>query len=285
MAKRYQHLKKLLNSVPDGFLVDSKWFLANGIAHETFRDYVTNGWLERIYRGVFRRPAPGCPPTMISSWRTCMLSMQHIMGYDVRVGGLTALIEHGHMHYVPLGGDFTARVYGDDMPRWLTHIKLNTRIHLHSTSLFADKDLGLTDLEPHRWPILSWGWKLRMSTPERAVMEEMDDLDDHASFDHLDKVFQSLDYMCPKLLSALLHSCTKIKVRRLFFVFADRHRFPWREHLDHRDYDLGKGDRALVKDGRMHPKYRIMVPVVMTWPESVDEWILGDDHDSEIPFL
>ena len=52
----------------------------------------------------------------------------------------------------------------------------------------------------------------------------------------------------------------EIKVKRLFFVFADRHQHAWRKHLDPQAYDLGSGPRALVEDGRIHPVYRIYVP-------------------------
>ena len=54
-----KNLKKVLDTVPSGYLVDANWFTSHGIAYETFRDYVKRGWLERVHRGVFRRPAPG----------------------------------------------------------------------------------------------------------------------------------------------------------------------------------------------------------------------------------
>ncbi len=72
--------------------------------------------------------------------------------------------------------------------------------------------------------------------------------------------FESLTTLRPRTLSALLKSCKKIKVKRLFFVFADRHDHAWRKRLDPEDFDLGSGDRALVKGGKIHPRYRIMVP-------------------------
>ncbi|MDI6837178.1 MAG: type IV toxin-antitoxin system AbiEi family antitoxin domain-containing protein, partial [Rhizobiaceae bacterium] len=34
----------------------------------------------------------------------------------------------------------------------------------------------------------------------------------------------------------------------------------WRERLNPDDFELGAGDRALVKGGKIHPRYRIMVP-------------------------
>lgn len=77
-----------------------------------------------------------------------------------------------------------------------------------------------------------------MSSPERAILEAIDELPDHESFHNLDMVFESLTTLRPKMLSALLYSCRKIKVRRLFFVFADRHDHPWRKRLDPEKFDL-----------------------------------------------
>lgn len=51
-----------------------------------------------------------------------------------------------------------------------------------------------------------------------------------------------------------------MKVKRLFFVFADRHAHAWRKHLNPDDFDLGAGPRALVKGGKFHPLYNISVP-------------------------
>ena len=62
----------------------------------------------------------------------------------------------------------------------------------------------------------------------------------------------------------LSKSCKKIKVTRLFFVFADRHDHAWRKRLDPEEFNLGTGDRALVKGGKIHPRYRIMVPEEFT---------------------
>src|SRR3546814_20240796 len=59
---------------------------------------------------------------------------------------------------------------------------------------------------------------------------------------------------------SLLRSCRSIKVRRLFFVFADRHEHAWLKHLDKDAIDFGSGPRAPVKGGKLHPTYRIYVP-------------------------
>lgn len=255
-----EKLKKLLVSVPAGFLVNSAWLERHGIGRRTVYSYVKRGWLERVTRGVLRRPAPNASSSNALSWKICLLSMQRIMNYDLHVGGTTALSMQGHDHYLRLGSNAPVWVYGDAIPNWLMKLPLDALIATRSVSLFADPLLGLTKSDVDATNALPWDWKLTMSAPERAVIEAMDELPDHESFHNIDMMFESLTTLRPKTLSELLHSCKKIKVKRLFFVFADRHDHPWRKRLDPEEYSLGSGDRALVKGGKIHPRYRIMVP-------------------------
>lgn len=259
-TQRSEKLKKVIDAVPAGYLVDASWLISQGIAYETFRDYVKRGWLERVSRGVFRRPVPEAAKLNAIDWKTTLLSVQHIMRYDVHVGGTTALAQQGYDHYLRLGSNAPVWVYGDAMPTWLSKLSLNAPILTRNTSLFDDPQLGLTGDDMEAANNLPWDWPLKMSAPERAIMEAMDELPDHESFHNLDMIFESLTTLRPKTLVALLHSCKKIKVKRLFFVYADRHNHPWRKRLDPKEFNLGNGDRALVAGGKIHPRYRIMVP-------------------------
>ena len=269
-TERSQKLKMVLEAVPAGHLVDAGWLTSHGIAYETFRDYVKRGWLERLTRGVFRRPAPHAASLNTVDWKTCLLSMQHIMRYDIHVGGTTALTQQGYDHYLRLGSNAPVWVYGDAIPNWLHRLSLNAQVETRSTSLFADPSLGLITDDLDAVNTLPWDWKLKMSSPERAVMEAMDELPGQEGFHNLDMVFESLTTLRPRTLAALLHSCKKIKVKRLFFVFADRHDHPWRKHLDPDEFNLGSGDRALIKGGKIHPRYRIMVPEEFVITEAND---------------
>ncbi|MEO3413727.1 type IV toxin-antitoxin system AbiEi family antitoxin domain-containing protein [Roseovarius sp. CAU 1744] len=269
-GQEHEKIKNLLEAVPAGFLIDSPWLERHGIGRRSSYAYVQRGWLERLNRGVFRRPAPNTSATSTVDWKTCLLSMQRLMHYDVHVGGTTALAQQGYDHYLRLGSNAPVWVYGADVPNWLSKLPLNARLQTHNTALFSDPSLGLTKDDADAEGALPWDWKLRMSVPERAVMEVMDELPDHESFHNLDMVFESLTTLRPKVLSALLHSCKKIKVKRLFFVFADRHDHPWRKHLDPQEFSLGSGDRALVKGGKIHPRYRIMVPEEFVKVETSD---------------
>ncbi len=262
-GQEHEKLKSLLEAVPTGFLVDSAWLEHHGIGRRSSYAYVQRGWLERLGRGVFRRPAPGSATTKTLDWKTCLLSLQHIMHYPVHVGGATALGLQGYAHYLSLGDKSTVWLYGSKIPNWLEKLPLNAELRTRSVSLFSDPELGVNDARKNlneTASSLPWDWKLVMSSPERAIFEALDELPDQESFHNLDMVFESLTTLRPRTLSALLRSCKKIKVKRLFFVFADRHDHAWRKRLDPEEFDLGSGDRTLVKGGKIHPRYRIMVP-------------------------
>lgn len=259
-GQEHEKIKSLLEKVPAGFLVDSSWFEANSIGRRSVYSYVKRGWLERLERGVFRRPAPNDSRRNTLDWRTCLLSVQHIMGYEVHVGGMSALSLQGHSHYLSLGEKNTVWLYGHDIPRWLDRLRMNANLTTRSLSLFDDPALGLVRDDKATSESLPWDWQLRMSGPERAVLEALDELPDHESFHNIDMVFEGLVNLRPRMLSKLLKSCRRIKVTRLFFVFADRHGHAWRKRLDPEEFELGSGDRALITGGKIHPRYRIMVP-------------------------
>jgi len=261
---RRQKIQHLLESVPPGYLVDSVWLKAQGIGRRSAHAYAQGGWLEHLAHGLYRRPVPTGSDSDRLDWQTCVLSMQHIMAYQLHVGGMTSLRLQGFGHFVATGGPEAVLLYGEKMPGWLSRIPVDAAIETRKTSLFSDSQLGL--VEDAFSPRPAWGWRLRISGPERAILEALDELPEQESFEHLDQVFESLGTLRPKLLAQLLHDCTKIKVRRLFFVFADRHGHAWRRQLSSDAFDLGRGDRVFVKGGRIHPRYRIMVPEAFAKP-------------------
>ena len=258
---RIPRLKPLLDTVPPGFVVDTPWLKARGIDPKSIHDYVVRGWLERIVRGVYRRPAPqGARGAGGESWAILLLSLQRLMNYAVHLGGESALDLAGHAHYLKLGGRPRIRFYGD-VPSWLKRLPMPTEIVVRRRTLFGDDPTGIEEFEFGAGALPDvWRWSIRASSPERAILETLDELPRHASFENLDKVFEGLVSLRPKQLTALLGACRSVKVRRLFFVFADRHRHGWRKHLDTSAINFGSGPRALVEGGRLHPIYRISVP-------------------------
>ena len=282
--QRTPRLKPFLERVPPGFLVDAAWLKRFGIDPKSIHDYAERGWLERVVRGVYRRPLPhsdqaGRPLVRAETdWQLPLLSIQWIMGHDVHLGGLSALGFHGLAHYLPLGGGERVYLYGE-VPSWLARLPGKTQFVVRSRVLFGDDLAGVENAE-HRFesapgaghgPTVSpWRWPLKVSSPERAILEALDALPGHATFDNLDMIFQGLTTLRPRRLMTLLRACRSIKVKRLFFVFADRHAHAWRKHLDKSAIDLGSGPRALAKGGKLHPVYRIYVPETLL-PADMDE--------------
>ena len=284
--QRMPRLKPFLKRIPPGFLVDAAWLKRFGIDPKSIHDYAERGWLERVVRGVYRRPLPhsdqaGRPLVRPETdWQLSLLSIQWIMEHDVHLGGLSALGFHGLAHYLPLGGGEPIYLYGE-VPSWLARLPGKTRFVVRSRVLFGDDLTGVENAE-HRFesapgaeaghgPTVSpWRWPLKVSSPERAILEALEALPAHATFDNLDMIFQGLANLRPRRLMALLRACRSIKVKRLFFVFADRHAHAWRKHLDKSAIDLGSGPRALAKGGKLHPVYRIYVPEALL-PADGDE--------------
>lgn len=182
------------------------------------------------------------------------------MNYAVHLGAESALDLAGYVHYLGLGRRLRVQFYGD-VPSWLGRLSMPTEIVVRRRTLFGDDPVGIEESAIGAAPAVDpWNWRVRGSSPERAILEALDDLPKHASFENLDKVFEGLGSLRPRELTLLLGACRSVKVHRLFFVFADRHQHGWRKHLDISGVDFGSGPRALVSGGKFHPTYRISVP-------------------------
>ena len=105
-----------------------------------------------------------------------------------------------------------------------------------------------------------WRWKMVHSTPERAVLEMIDELSSRETFHHVDVTMESLSNLSPNRLQELLELTDSVKVKRLFFFFADRHQHAWLTHINHEQIKLGSGKRMLVRGGKLDPMYQITVP-------------------------
>lgn len=254
--------KRLLAKAPPGFLVDSGWLAENGVSRKLAHHYAERGWLESVAYGVYRLPLPrGAAATPTADWVVPLLSAQWL-GYEVHIGGPTALTLHGYTHYLTIGEKAVAYLYSDDPPKWMKRLELSSELRLRSTKLFNDPEIGLEKTRPsdQGGGLTAWEQPVSLSTPERAILETLDELPRNEGFGTVDALFESLTNLRPRLLNLLLQDCQSVKVKRLFFVYADKHAHAWRKHLDPKAFDLGSGDRALTPGGRLHPQYRITVP-------------------------
>ncbi|WP_309486640.1 type IV toxin-antitoxin system AbiEi family antitoxin domain-containing protein [Sinorhizobium sp. 8-89] len=169
------------------------------------------------------------------------------------------------------------KLYGPDVPRWLLKLRMDARVVHRSDALFngdtfgvEDTEFDLSDGSDSELASSPWRWPIKMSSAERAILEAMDELPTSESFDTIDTLFEGLVNLRPKLLTALLEKCQSVKVKRLFFVYADKHSHAWRRYIDMSRIDMGRGDRALASGGRLHPLYRITIPANLM-PKEADD--------------
>ena len=172
------------------------------------------------------------------------------MGYESVVGGRTALELRGFAHDLQLGGREQVPLYADAHPTWLARLDTGTGYVLRGTRLFVEGTEGArfgVDVETSEGT-------LRCSSTERAILELIDELPRPETFHVVHTLFESLGSLGPGRMNKLLSRCRSVKVKRLFFVFADRHSHAWRKYLSADEVDLGSGDRALVDGGKLHPR-------------------------------
>jgi len=254
MTKRSEtKLNTLDRDLPEGLLVDAAWLGKRGFSTSLRSQYVAAGRLEQPARRVYRRPRGTI------SWRQVVISLQMMLGHALVVGGRTALELQGFAHY--LTSDVReVHLYGPKPPpTWLRTLPLAERFVYHSDGrLFRADAPARAAFAVQRWG--QWDWPINLSDPARAILELLDELPKHESFEQADKFMQGMSNLSPRRLQALLAECDNVKVKRLFFFFADRHGHAWAKHLDRNAIDLGTGKRMLVKGGKFVFRYQITVP-------------------------
>ncbi len=263
-AQNSGKLNRLLAELGDTRLVSSRWLRAHGYSNSLVARYVGSGWLVSPARGVYMRTGGRL------QWDGVVRSLQVGEGMPLHVGGRFALALQGHEHYLRLGDAGTITLYGPQRPPgWLGKLPLAQRFeHLGKdlldlpavplTAEVSDKALSEAGLA---WHSVAPGTDaLVCSTPERAMLELCDGISDAAGVYEADALMQAMSTLRPQRVGMMLRHCRSIKAKRLFLALADRHRHAWLPHVPLDGVDLGRGKRALVPGGRLHPTYQITLP-------------------------
>ncbi|PZP56520.1 MAG: hypothetical protein DI586_03400 [Micavibrio aeruginosavorus] len=262
VEQKGQKLNQLYFDLPEGMIVDSHWLNSRGYASNLRAHYIHKNWLEQPARSVYQRPRRG-----ELKWEQVVISLQTLLLEEygpLVVGGETALELQGFSHYISQNIK-TVHLYGPKPPpNWLYHLPVKQKFVFHADKrLFGDNLLsrGLTakEVETQR-PWGQWDDAITLSSPERAILELIDELPDNESFHKVDKIMEGLPNLSPRKLQKLLSACKSIKVNRLFFFFADRHKHAWLKQLNKQNIDFGSGKRRLVEHGKLDNKYLITVP-------------------------
>ena len=136
MGKQKQtKLNWLQKWLPEGLVADAAWFEEKGYSGALRNKYVTHGWLDRVARGVYRRPTPELAPETEKglSWESVVLSLQTLLKVHFVVGGRTALELQGFAHYLSSAPQREIHLYGTEKrPGWVLKTNLKSQFVFHN---------------------------------------------------------------------------------------------------------------------------------------------------------
>ncbi len=252
--------KKVYQLVPEGALVTRIWLQQNDLSDHAIDNLLKSKQLEAVHKGIYKREGS------VVEWGDVVYFLQRMCMTDLTIGGISALELQRLAHYIPMSGNSTIHLYGQhSLPDWVNLLTADARFQKHSAGNLLGK--GFTPEQTSELNeftrILNWktsGDGLRIASPERAILELINEVPERISFEHAEELMQGLNTLSPRSLQKLLELCGNIKVRRLFLWYAERQNHPWLSKLNVDRIDLGKGNRMIVKGGKLNKKYQITVP-------------------------
>ncbi len=247
-------LNHLMKSLPEGVVASSAWLNTQGVSRQLVQKYVISGWLNKLTHGSYA--LPGSPV----SWEGVLLGLSKLDQIHLHVGGISALRRSGDVHYLELGGEEKVQVWcAKKVPTRALQISLQPSLTFHSIKLFheSEADTGLVTMKSG-----IRDWSLKVSTPERAILEFLNEVGDSKSdFNYASEMVEGLTLARPAMVQKLLEGCTRVKVKRLFLFLAHHHHGRnWFKRLDVEKIDIGSGKRQIVKGGRFDKRFLITVP-------------------------
>jgi hypothetical protein len=242
-------LQKIMQ-LPKGLVLTTSYLNSQDIDRQLLARYKKSGWLDSVGDGAYLLRGD------MVDWQGALYAMQSQLKLPVHCGARTALELHGYSHYV---ASKTREVFlfgsaGQKLPLWFGKYNWDVSFTYKMTGLFPDSlSAGYVNFP--------WGdYSIRISSPERAAMEMLYHVPLKQGFDEAMRIMESLLSLRPELVQKLLESCASIKVKRLFLYMAQTANLPFVAKLNLKKVNLGKGDRTIVKGGRLDPQYRITVP-------------------------
>ena len=249
-SKPRKKLSELLATWPKGMVAVHPWLQQHGVMRLLASSYHRSGWVQRIERGAYSRLDDKV------DWTGGLHAVQYQLSLPVNLGGKRALELQGYGHFVRMREGGTVSLYGTHgtrLPTWFRRHDWGVKLVYKGADLFVGKmDKGLTERSEGGFPI-------RLSAPERAMLELLDDVPRRQSFQEARLLMEGLTTLRPDLVQELLEACRSIKAKRLFLFLAEESGHQWFKQLDASRFNLGKGKRSIVKGGRLDAKYQITV--------------------------
>jgi len=246
-------INAVLADCPAGVPMSSVWLESKGVYPQLLQKYKETGWLESLGRGIWIRA--GTRPTLAGA----IFALQRI-GINAYPAARSALELQGRSHYVPTGEVPVLHLSlgaGQRMPEWFRKMDFARNLHmLNASALFEPVSASLAEVR-------SEGVEIKLSSPERAMLEYCHLLPRYAEFEEARQLMEGLPTLRPRLVQGTLQSCKSVKAKRLFLALASAVGHHWFSEINQKEIDLGASNRILPIEGVPHPVYGITVPE--TW--------------------
>ena len=206
---RHTLIKNLQVTLPRGTPFDLAVLAGHGVSAPLAAKYVKSGWLVRLAQGVYAFAGDTLTPHGSIKFLQTRVPGLH-------VAGKTALSWQGVKHN--LSTRDTLVLWGDErftLPDWFGSRfparYVSARLFDWADALLAAKTIttppGITD-------------GIRVSTPERAVLELLYDVGTHQDVEEAHNLFTGLRNIRKDILGKLLSCCTSVKTVRLLFTWS-----------------------------------------------------------------
>jgi len=250
-GKKTSKMNRVFREWPRGTVATQTWLNQFEVSSKLANWHVGSGWLVRFGARAFIQPGDQV------DWRGGLYALQTQLGLSVHVGARTALELQGLSQFVPLGQQEKVILISDcpeQLPAWFRNHPWKVKLEHHCLSLFNRiPEAASTKLD-------CGGFEIVMSSPERAIMEQMRLIKTNDDIEQAHQLMEGLTTLRPSVVQDLLVNCRSVKVKRLFLWSAETIGHAWFDRLDLAQVDLGKGRRQLYKGGRLNLKYQITVP-------------------------
>ena len=208
-TSKHSLIKQLQTSLPRGAPFDVGALARLGVSAKLAAHYAGAGWLVRLGQGVYAFPADE-----LSVHGTIKFLQTRVAG--LHLAGKSALALQGVRHNLATREQLV--FWGDArfaLPKWFT-----TRFPARyvSARLFDWSDEALAAKSLTTPPGATEG--LRVSVPERALLELLYDVGTHQGLEEARNLFEGLSSPRKEMLGGLLVCCTSVKTVRLFLTWA-----------------------------------------------------------------
>ncbi|MCP4110924.1 MAG: hypothetical protein GY749_36285 [Desulfobacteraceae bacterium] len=243
-------INRLITGWRRGAVYTTAYLTSEGYSRSLLNRYRKSRWIQPLGRGAYILHNDQ------ASWAGALWAIQHQLKMKIYLGGKSALEQKGYSHYLSPRSKQLC-LYSQDsknLPSWMLAHNWGSEIIFAKTVLFANaSDKGLTDFEVKDFPI-------KISSPERAALEMLCHVPGQITFEEAMLIMENLTALRPEMVQALLEQCRFVKVKRLFMYMSDKCDHQWFRNIDSSVIYMGKGNRQIVKNGKLDKKYRITVP-------------------------